>query len=170
VTRAAASLAAPIAAFAPWAQRRSRNLFANLKPLVDFKRFSGRSTLQRDAAAVKNCLVLVELLFITLVSLPPHPLWLRRQIPFVWIKFADQSVFDSGFSKMRSVGRVLKLRLVSNLTSPGLTAAEALCAGAVEVALEAACPCPTRRLVGWPFPPKESCLSFLARRRELDFK
>jgi hypothetical protein len=43
------------------------------------------------AALVQNFFISIEFLFIAIVGLPAHPLWFRRQVPFVGVKLAERA-------------------------------------------------------------------------------
>jgi hypothetical protein len=76
------------------------------------------------AAIVENSLIPVKLFGLPVVGRPPHPFRLRRQIPFVWIEFANQPGLDPRYSRVSPVRGVVELGLIGDLPPPGLAAAK----------------------------------------------
>jgi hypothetical protein len=61
---------------------------------------------------------------VPIVRRPPHPFWLRRQVPFVRIEASYQSRLDPRLSGVRSIRCVIELGCVGDLSAPGLSTAK----------------------------------------------
>ena len=77
-----------------FAHQENRNLFLNLATMVETQRFFSSSSHEIrhefNDAVVEDFLIPFKSLDIAIISFPPHPFRLRRQIPFVRIEIADQ--------------------------------------------------------------------------------
>ena len=91
----------------------NRDLFANLTAATDFTGIlqSAQFRKQREQTVIQDAFVMIELLFMALVRLPPHPLWLRRKTPFIGIELANrtQPRIDFGLSVMSATVAIQKL-------------------------------------------------------------
>ena len=85
----------------------------NFNAAIDSKEFlqSAQFRDQNLYPAVQDLFVLIELLFMALVRLPPHPLWLRRKTPFIGIELANrtQPRIEFGLSVMSATVSIQKL-------------------------------------------------------------
>ena len=75
---------------------------------------------------LKTLFIRIELFDIAIIRAPAHPFWFGRQIPFVGIEIGNQAGFDLGLTNVSTIVGISKLRGVSDLPAPSLTAAEAV--------------------------------------------